>query len=80
MVLWAFLKKKQFSNGTEKLGKILSKLASEDAKVVVGGGDTAAALELFGLNKAMTHVSTGGGASLELLSGNFLPAIQSLEI
>ena len=33
--------KKQFSNGTEKLGKILSKLASEDVKVVVGGGDTA---------------------------------------
>ena len=80
MVLWVFLKKKQFSYGTEKLGKILSKLASENVKVVVGGGDTAAALELFGLNKGMTHVSTGGGASLELLSGNSLPAIQSLEI
>ncbi len=72
--------RKQFSKGTEKLGKILSKLALEDVKVVVGGGDTAAALELFGLNKEMTHVSTGGGASLELLSGNSLPAIQSLEI
>ncbi len=72
--------KKQFSNGTEKLGIVLSKLALEDRKVVVGGGDTAAALELFGLNKHMTHVSTGGGASLELLSGNPLPAIQSLEI
>ena len=72
--------KKQFSYGTEKLGKTLSKLASENVKVVVGGGDTAAALELFGLNRNMTHVSTGGGASLELLSGNPLPAIQSLEI
>ena len=83
-ILWngpmGVFEKKQFSNGTEKLGKILSKLTSEDVKVVVGGGDTAAALELFGLNRGMTHVSTGGGASLELLSGNSLPAIQSLEI
>ena len=83
-VLWngpmGVFEKKQFSNGTERLGKVLSKLASEDVKVVVGGGDTAAALELFGLNRHMTHVSTGGGASLELLSGNPLPAIQSLEI
>ena len=83
-ILWngpmGVFEKKQFSNGTEKLGKILLKLASEDVKVVVGGGDTAAALELFGLNRGMTHVSTGGGASLELLSGNSLPAIQSLEV
>ena len=83
-ILWngpmGVFEKKQFSIGTEKLGKILLMLALEDAKVVVGGGDTAAALELFGLNKGMTHVSTGGGASLELLSGNSLPAIQSLEI
>ena len=83
-ILWngpmGVFERKQFSKGTEKLGKILSKLALEDVKVVVGGGDTAAALELFGLNREMTHVSTGGGASLELLSGNSLPAIQSLEI
>ena len=83
-ILWngpmGVFEKKQFSYGTEKLGKSLSKLASEDVKVVVGGGDTAAALELFRLNRDMTHVSTGGGASLELLSGNSLPAIQSLEI
>ena len=71
--------KKQFSNGTRELGKILSKIASKDVKVVVGGGDTAAALELFGLDSDMTHISTGGGASLELLSGNSLPAIKSLE-
>ena len=83
-ILWngpmGVFERKQFSKGTEKLGKILSKLVLEDVKVVVGGGDTAAALELFGLNREMTHVSTGGGASLELLSGNSLPAIQSLEI
>ncbi len=83
-ILWngpmGVFEKKQFSYGTEELGKVLSKIASEDAKVVVGGGDTAAALELFGLNRCMTHVSTGGGASLELLSGNSFPAIKSLEI
>ena len=70
---------KSFSKGTEELGKILSKIILEGAKVIVGGGDTAAALELFGLHRNMTHVSTGGGASLELLSGNLLPAIKSLE-
>ena len=62
------------------MGKILSKKVLEDAKVIVGGGDTAAALELFGLNKNMTHVSTGGGASLELMSGKQLDAIKKLEI
>ena len=71
--------KPKFSQGTKKLGKILSEMVSKDVKVVVGGGDTAAALELFGLNSNMTHVSTGGGSSLELLSGNSLPAIKSLE-
>ena len=71
--------KPKFSQGTKKLGKILSEMVSKDVKVVVGGGDTAAALELFGLNSNMTHVSTGGGSSLELLSGNSLPAIESLE-
>jgi len=82
-ILWngpmGVFEKKDFSKGTEELGKILSKKVLEDAKVIVGGGDTAAALELFGLHKKMTHVSTGGGASLELLSGNPLPAIKSLE-
>mgnify|MGYP001411990985 CR=1 FL=1 len=83
-ILWngpmGVFEKQQFSLGTEKLGKFLSEIASKDAKVIVGGGDTAAALELFGLNREMTHVSTGGGASLELLSGNPLPAIKSLEM
>ena len=71
--------KPNFSKGTKKIGKVLSDIVSEQVKVVVGGGDTAAALELFGLDSNMTHISTGGGASLELLSGNSLPAIKSLE-
>ena len=82
-ILWngpmGVFEKKYFSKGTKELGNILSEKVLEDAKVIVGGGDTAAALELFGLHKKMTHVSTGGGASLELLSGNTLPAIKSLE-
>ena len=60
--------------------QILADRASSNTKVIVGGGDTAAALELFDLSKFMTHVSTGGGASLQLLSGESLIAIQSLEI
>ena len=82
-ILWngpmGVFEKKYFSKGTKELGNILSEKVLEDAKVIVGGGDTAAALESFGLHRNMTHVSTGGGASLELLSGNTLPAIKSLE-
>ena len=46
----------------------------------MGGGDTSAATEKYGLSQLMTHVSTGGGSSLELLSGNHLPAMKALEI
>ncbi|MBA65586.1 MAG: phosphoglycerate kinase [Candidatus Marinimicrobia bacterium] len=70
----------QYAKGTRKLGQILADRASSNTKVIVGGGDTATALELFDLSKFMTHVSTGGGASLQLLSGESLIAIQSLEI
>ena len=68
-----------FEDGTRGMGIHLANCASNDTKVIVGGGDTAAALETFDLLKEMTHVSTGGGASLELLSGNHLPALEALE-
>jgi len=51
-----------------------------NATTIIGGGDSAAAIKQFGLMKNVSHVSTGGGASLELLSGNTMPAIYSLEI
>ena len=68
-----------FESGTRDMAIHLVSCVANGSKVIVGGGDTAAALEGFGLMKEMTHVSTGGGASLELLSGNPLPAITALE-
>ena len=47
--------------------------------VVIGGGDTASAVKQSGINKGFTHISTGGGASLLLLSGKELPAFESLK-
>lgn len=61
-----------FSNGTKSLCEILKSI---DATKIIGGGDTAAAIINFGYSEYMTHISTGGGASLEYLEGKVLPGI-----
>lgn len=70
--------KERFSNGTRAIVQAIADSTKAGAFSVVGGGDSAAAVEHFGLAGRMSHVSTGGGASLTLLQGEPMPALEAL--
>jgi phosphoglycerate kinase len=65
-----------FAEGTRRVAQAM---ADSDAMCIVGGGETATAVENLGLHEKMAHVSTGGGASLSMLAGEELPGLAALE-
>ena len=68
-----------FDVGTRQVGEAIRDATAKGASSIAGGGDTAAAVQAFGLNEGFSHVSTGGGASLKLLEGQDLPGLDVLD-
>ncbi|HLQ11413.1 MAG TPA: phosphoglycerate kinase, partial [Ktedonobacteraceae bacterium] len=68
-----------FAKGTDAVIDILARRTQAGATTIIGGGDSAAAVDAAGAAEQMTHVSTGGGASLEFLEGRVLPGVAALQ-
>ena len=68
-----------FSTGTQAIASAVIDQTEDGAISIIGGGDTASALKQYGLDQGFTHISTGGGASLQLMSGKQLPALEALK-
>jgi 3-phosphoglycerate kinase len=70
---------KNFQEGTKKIAELVAEATQKGAVSVVGGGDSVSAVKKFNLSDKISHISTGGGASLELLEGKVLPGIEVLQ-
>lgn len=83
MVLWngpmGVFEFDKFSKGTYAVANTLAKLTDKGCVTIIGGGDSVAAVEKAGVAAKMSHISTGGGASLELLEGKVLPGVAVLD-
>jgi len=71
---------KGFDEGTAMIAKTFAEITGRGAMTIVGGGDSAAAIRQMGYDSKVTHVSTGGGASLEMFEGKFLPGVAALDL